>query len=350
MDVNTVNRNNNLKDGNNTFNYNKKFGSVKMRLLDLGERRIIDDIHRDFHVTQPKDDCAMIDSGDSVLLLSTDIIRESTHIPKGAKPEQIGNFVANINLSDIAAMAGIPIGMVLSYLVNPESDESFLIDVVRGVDKTLKSVGAEILGGDTKEGSELVISGTVLGQQEKRKVRKRSDLKPGHVIGVTNELGRCASGYIFYKNSYRTDLAINLILGIKARIKEAQIMSEYGAKFMTDLSDGLFSSMSQMKNDYGIGFRIVENELVPNRYVRKASDLSGLSGTEIMCAYGGDYEIMFSIENKDFKDFSDAMESEKINVHFIGDAWKGDNIINNDDQWLPIKEYGYEHFRPKPFE
>ncbi len=319
-----------------------------MRLRDIGERHIIDDIYRDFHIKQPKDDCAMIDAGKDFILVSTDIIRESTHIPRGARPEQIGSFVANINLSDIAAMAGIPTGMVISYLVNPESDESFLINIVRGVEKTLRGVGAEILGGDTKEGDELVISGTVIGRQNKSLVRKRGDLKPGHIIGITNDLGRCASGYIFYKNSYRTDLALNLILGVKARIREAQILSEHGAKFMTDLSDGLFSSIAQMKNDYGIGFRIVENELPSSNYVKKASDLSGVSRTDLMCSYGGDYELLFSIENKDFKDFYAAMENEKINVHFIGDAWDGDNIINNDEEWHLITEFGYEHFQPKP--
>jgi len=319
-----------------------------MKLMDVGERQIIDDIYNEFSIKQPKDDCAMIDSGNDYLLISTDIIRESTHIPSGATAEQIGRFVANINLSDIAAMAGIPVGMVLSYLIDPERDESFLINIVRGVERALKSVGADILGGDTKEGKELVISGTVLGRQNKTLVRKRGDLKPGHIIGITNDLGRCASGYIFYKNSYRKDLALDLILGVTARIREAQIMSEYGAKFMTDLSDGVFSSISQMKHDYGIGFRIVENELIPNKYVKKASDLSGISRTELMCSYGGDYELMFSVENKDFKDFSSAMESEKIDVHFIGDAWQGENIINNDEEWLSIKEYGYEHFRPKP--
>jgi thiamine-monophosphate kinase len=83
-------------------------------------------------------------------------------------------------------------------------------------------------------------------------------------------MGRAASGYIFYRTGYRPDLGINMMLGISARIREAQIMSEYGAKFMMDLSDGVFASISQMKSDYGIGFKIVENELKPDRNVAKA--------------------------------------------------------------------------------
>ncbi len=135
-----------------------------MKLKDIGERNLIHGIFKDFKISQQKDDCAIIDNGDEVLLLSTDIIRESTHIPKGAKPRQIGKFAANINLSDIAAMAGQPVGMLVSYLLSPEMEEAKFREIVSGVNDALKAFDAEILGGDTKEGEETVISGTVLGK------------------------------------------------------------------------------------------------------------------------------------------------------------------------------------------
>lgn len=319
-----------------------------LKLREMGERAIIDSVFRDFSLSQEKDDCALVDLGDQYLMASTDIIRESTHIPRGAKPRQIGRFAANINLSDIAGMAGEPIGMLASYLVSPDSEDSYFREIVGGVNDALRSQGADMLGGDTKEGSELVISGTALGRQKKPLTRKRSDISKGQVLAVTNTLGRAASGYVFMRSGYQRSRGVDLIMDITPRIREAQIISEHGGRFMMDLSDGIYSSISQMKHDYGLGFRIVEDELPANSNVRKASDISGATFTDIMCAFGGDYELLFTIDNEHYQDFSDAMESEKISVSFIGDVWDGDNIIYNGAHWSKITNPGYEHFSDKP--
>jgi thiamine-monophosphate kinase len=320
-----------------------------VKLKDIGERNLIHGIFKDFKISQQKDDCAIIDNGDEVLLLSTDIIRESTHIPKGAKPRQIGKFAANINLSDIAAMAGQPVGMLVSYLLSPEMEEAKFREIVSGVNDALKAFDAEILGGDTKEGEETVISGTVLGKQQKSIVRRRADISKGQILGVTHNLGRAASGYLFQKHGYQKSRATDLILDITPRIREAQAISRNGGKFMMDLSDGLFSSISQMKDDYGLGFRIVEDELPSDRNVKKASDLSGISATEIMGGFGGEYELLFTVENQHYKSFMEAMESEGVKVSFIGDVWEGKNIIYNGKNWADITNRGYEHFSKRPF-
>ncbi len=320
-----------------------------MKLKDIGERNLIQGIFKDFNISQKKDDCAIIDSGEEVYLLSTDIIRETTHIPKGAKPRQIGKFAANINLSDIAAMAGQPIGMLVSYLLSPEMDETEFREIVSGINEALKAFDAEILGGDTKEGYETVISGTVLGKQQKSIVRRRSDISKGQILAITNNLGRAAAGYLFQKHGYQKSRAPDLILNITPRIREAQAISRNGGKFMMDLSDGLFSSISQMKDDYGYGFRIVEDELPADRNVKKASDISGISETEIMAGFGGEYELLFTVENQNYKSFMDAMESEGVNVTFIGDVWEGKNIIYNGKNWTDITNKGYEHFSKRPF-
>lgn len=316
----------------------------------MGERRIIDEIFKTVSMKQEKDDCAVIPSGKESLLLSSDIIRESTHIPAGADPSLIGRFVANINLSDIAAMAGIPRGMLVSYLINPDTDESFLRKIAISISSVLKDNGAEILGGDTKEGSELVISGAILGHQVNRLIRRRSDIRRRQIIGVTNSLGRSGSGYVYYRTGYRRDLGIRMMLDVHARIREAQIMSEHGAKFMMDLSDGLYASMSQMKNDYGVGFKIVQDEIPADRNVKKAAKISGLAETELICDFGGDYELFFSIDNSNYGDFMSAMEKEKIQVSFIGEAWEGENLMFNGKEWIRIKERGYEHFLKKPLQ
>lgn len=319
-----------------------------MKLRDIGERALIDSIFQNFKVKQEKDDCALIEAGDEYYMFSTDIIREGSHIPVGATPRQIGSFAANVNLSDIAAMAGEPLGLLMSYLINPDTEEGYFREIVGGVSDAVRKQGTEMLGGDTKEGQELVMSGTAIGHQKKSLTRTRGEIKKGQVIGVTNRLGRSASGYIFYKTGYQKSRGIDLMLNITPRIREAQIISEHGGKFMMDLSDGIYSSASQIKSDYGLSFRIVEDELPMDTNVKKAADISGASPTDIMCSFGGDYELLFTIDNNDYKDFAEAMKGEKISANFIGDVWDGDNILYNGANWTKITNKGYEHFSTAP--
>ncbi len=314
----------------------------------MGERAIIENIFKNFHVKQEKDDCALMDEGENYLMLSSDIIREGSHIPVGAKARQIGKFAANVNLSDIAGMAGEPLGLMMSYLLNPDTEESYFRELIAGVFEAASLQNAEILGGDTKEGEELIISGTAVGRQKKELTRKRSDIRKGQVLCVTNKLGKAAAGYVFYTAGYQKSRGIDLMLNVTPMINEAKKISEHCGKVKMDLSDGLYSSISQMQADYGASFRIVEDELPMDSNVKKASDISGASLTDIMCAFGGDYELLFTIDNDNYKDFSSAMEAEGIAVSFIGDVWNGENILYNGTHWSKITHSGYEHFSNKP--
>ena len=324
------------------------FNAEVLKLKDIGERRIIDRLMSMHSKQVPKDDCALIEDGEDYLLLSTDVITPLTHAPKGASPEQIGSFFANINLSDIAGMAGEPIGFMSAYSASPDTDIEFFEGLETGVSKVLDQYEVEHLGGDMKEGASLTLTGIAVGRQKKEYTRKRGDIKPGQLLGVTNRLGRSASGYVFYKTGYKKDLGINLMMGVQARIRDADIISRHGGKFMMDLSDGIFSSVAQMKNDYGIGFKIVEDSVQQDRNVDKASELSGASVRDLLFSFGGDYEILFTIENENYGDFLENMESNNVDVSIIGQVWEENNIIFDGERWEAITGLGYEHFTEKP--
>ncbi|EQD30066.1 thiamine monophosphate kinase, partial [mine drainage metagenome] len=126
------------------------------------------------------------------------------------------------------------------------------------------------------------------------------------------------------------------------------IISEHGGKFMTDLSDGVLESIYKAKRDFGIGFRIVEDEIPVNDHVQKAIQLSGGKSTDLTLGFGGDYELLFTIDNGNYSDFKAAMELEKIHVSYVGDTWKGDNLIFDGQRWNPLEGGGYQHFAPAP--
>ncbi len=318
-----------------------------MRLNELGERKVIRQILNQNRPWKP-DDCYAMENGEEYILISSDIISKESHIPTMQYPELIGRFAANVNLSDIAAMAAIPEGMTVSYVVDGNTEDSFLEAVHRGITEELKKNDADIFGGDTKEGHGFVIGGTILGKQKKELTRFRSHIKPRQIVGHTNTLGRAASGYIFHKSGYSKEEGIRMLLGIQARVHEASILSKAGARFMMDMSDGLYSCMSQMKEDYGIGFKIVHDEINIDRHADKASLISGLSPLEIATNFGGDYELLFTVDSDNYEQLSESAKSEGIDVSFIGETWEGDNLLYDGQQWIKVSGKGWEHFSKNP--
>ena len=319
-----------------------------VKISKIGENAFLKQLFSEGHVHGGKDDCVVLRIGKNNVLISTDSVSYSTNLPAESTPSQIGAFLASINLSDIAAMAGKPIGLLGSFIVPPSTEDRFLYEIVEAIDLKMKEFGSEYLGGDTKEGAELVLAGTAIGEQKDSVLRRRSDLKKGQILCVTGKQGRAASGYIFYRSGYRKRQGIDLLLNFTPRIREAQIISEYGGKFMTDLSDGIASAIAKAKDDFNIGFRIVQNEIGLDRNVSRAILLSGASDLDLSLYFGGDYELMFTIENDNYRDFKDAMEKNRIDVSFIGDSWEGENIIFDGEKWTTINRAGYEHFREPP--
>ncbi len=317
-----------------------------LKLSNLGEREIIDILagkHRDI------DDCAVLKCGDMDLLLSSDLITRATHLPDGTPPFLAGKFFAAINLSDIAAMAGIPEGMLISISVSPEYDIKYLQEFYRGINYELSRFNARILGGDTKEGTDFTASGTIVGRQKAELIRKRSFIAPGQDVYVTNSLGTAGSGYIHYKYSNDKETGIKQMLDIEPRIEEAQKISRHGAKFMMDLSDGIYASIYQMFRDFGTGFRVYMEKIPVAPSVIEASRISGFSVEDIALSFGGDYELFFTVDKDDNKSFMEAMKQESIDVHRIGETYSGFNEIY-DGSWHAIKNRGYEHFMGVPLD
>ncbi len=315
-----------------------------MKLNDIGERSIIKKLALD----NENDDCYIMEFNGSYILLSTDIITGKTHIPDGADPELAGKFFATINLSDIAAMAGIPEGFLISLSISPEYDIKYLEKFYSGIKKELKKFNAKIIGGDTKEGDDFTASGTIIGKQDYNVIRKRSYIKGNQYLMVTGLHGSSGSGYIFYKYHYDKSYGIKKMLDIEPRINEAIIISKAGAQFMMDLSDGIYASVYQMKNDYNIGFKIYMDKVKMDNDVYKASEISGFPIEDIALSFGGDYELMFTINKNSYDSFMELMYRNKINAYCIGETYNGDNVIYRNGSWEIIKKHGFEHFHKYP--
>jgi thiamine-monophosphate kinase len=152
-----------------------------------GERGLVRRINSFFEIEE--DDCSVLPLGlgNEKLLLTTDAASASSDFPPGSDPRSMGWYSLAINISDIAAMGGRPLGALLS-IVLPDMREEEFSGILDGIQDCSSAYSTRILGGDTSYGEELSITGTCVGLASRP--LRRKGLRPGDLLGVTGYLGR----------------------------------------------------------------------------------------------------------------------------------------------------------------
>ncbi|MFO7618130.1 MAG: thiamine-phosphate kinase [Thermoplasmata archaeon] len=300
-------------------------------LCQSGERKIVADIIRKFDPSGEiniGDDSAILDIGFNYLLLTTDMITRSTHIPEGARPEDIGWYAAAVNLSDIAAMGGEPLGMLFALGLPPDTDSEWLDALTDGIQECCSAHGAPVLGGDTKENPEMTISGTAIGKVRKDRILRRNGARPGDVLAMTGALGR---GLAWEKQKSRAESLLRVIPRLD--VGKALAASD-AATSCIDMSDGLSSSLHILSRASNVGF------------ILGAASLPLMPGIEPgekeeAMHWGGDFELLFTLN----PDKARKVLSMGLGITRIGEVTEGTAILLDDKGAASlIPDKGYEHF------
>jgi thiamine-monophosphate kinase len=304
------------------------------RLSDIGERGIVARLLKLFDpdgIHGLGDDTAILDNGEEYLLITTDTICQRTHIPENASPRDIGWYSAAINLSDIAAMGGRPLGMLFSLGLPASTPEKWLDELAGGIHDCASKFMAPVLGGDTKENDTITITGIALGTVPKSRILRRSGARPGDLVAMTGQLGR---GLLW---EHDRENNVSQFLRVEPQLDTGQILAESGAvTSCIDISDGLSTSLHLLQCASNIGLNIEYDSI---------DFVPGLNSAERMQAlhYGGDFELLFTIR----PDMVDKIQN-LADIRLIGHVSDNPSVIlamNGMDQALP--DMGYEHFRRK---
>ena len=321
-----------------------------MRLSDIGERnaikKIISHFPQDVEVGIG-DDCAAIKIGKKLVLITTDMISEKTHIPPGATGFQVGWFVTAINLSDIAAKGGQPMGLTLAMGVPRSYDLEFLENVARGANMCARTYGVTIMGGDTKEADAPVFMGTAVGVVNQELFMSRRGAKNGDIVCVTGTLGRAGAGlYVLRENSGDDKMATKEILEVSPRIPEGMALGALGCVTSSmDISDGVASCLYQLQEVNNVGFRVYEDKIPLSPYAKRTS--GGKWEREKNWAFysGGDYELLCTIKKEKVSLARDRVASVGGILSPIGEVISKQDILLVDREGEKIlDDKGFEHF------
>ena len=317
----------------------------------LGERetiRIIEKIIKSDATIGPGDDCAAIDMGDQFLLVTTDMMVTKTHIPKGMGPYDIGWSIIAVNLSDIAAMGGTPLGLVTAIGITRGHPIEFIEQMVDGMNDCARRFNTSIVGGDTKEHDDLVLCGTALGVVSKKGILLRKGAKPGDLIAVTGNLGRAGAGFFSTKKALNLKEAEDALKRPWPRVKEGMALSASG--FVTscmDISDGLSTSIFEMSRNSGMTYEIDYARVPKAKEVDLAfHDLERQK--DLVLNFGDDFELLFTIKREAENDLAKLSQECGCPMTVIGKVTSGEeNILIDNGMREKLENLGYEHFRTR---
>lgn len=228
-----------------------------MRISSLGETKLIRRIAQRIR-TGPEvlrgigDDCAVLKgSGRMLRLFASDMLVEGVHFARKTPAEKIGWKAIAVNVSDVAAMGGLPRHAVVSLGLSPPTEILFVDRLYRGLRRCASEYGVDLVGGDTTRASRTVIDVAILGEVEKDRVVYRSGARPGDALLVTGRLGG--------------SLRSGRHLMFRPRVREARAISaRFKLHAMMDLSDGLGPDLAKMCDASRVSAR-VESARVPRR-------------------------------------------------------------------------------------
>lgn len=321
-----------------------------MRLDEIGERGAIEILKRIFdrgHEVGIGDDCALVDWGDQYLLVTTDVISQRAHLPPSATPAQIGWFLVAINLSDIAAMGGYPIGFVAALGLPRAVDVTWLRSLAQGMDECTKEHGIAVLGGDTKEADQIMLAGTAFGRIKKERVLLRRGGRPGDAVVITGDLGRSGWGARCLRAGTDVPHATELMMRPSPRVEEGKLFAESGAvTSCMDISDGLGTTLAQMAAVGKVGFEIEWAKLPVYREVRV---LPAADQHQLAMYWGGDYELVASVRPEKVEELLRTFHEKRHPLTVCGHVLPTvPNILVADGKRETLHPYGWEHFRSVP--
>jgi len=319
------------------------------RCIDRGEREVVRRITEILGVSE-KDDCAIAEDGEKYLVWTTDMLHRRADFPSVATPWQIGWMTVGVNLSDVAAMGAVPLGLLVAAGIPPETEISFAEEIFRGMKDCASRYGTEVLGGDLDSHDELTLVGTALGRVEKDLVLRRRGARPKDLLCTTGTLGSAGAGLrvaLEAEGKGVEEIEEDPILSALTkrllepapRMKEGRALAlSRSVTSMMDNSDGLALSLFDLAEASGVGFLVKDEKIPIDPLVARVAVDEG-DALDLALTAGGDFELVFTVS-------PDLMDRARQACDFtvIGKVLEEREIMIDSERGRKrLEPRGYEH-------
>jgi thiamine-monophosphate kinase len=321
------------------------------KVEDLGERKIIELILRHLEPLPDMpvpfgDDVAAVDIGEGKLaVIKTDMLVGKTDVPPKMTLWQAARKAVVMNISDLAAK-GVRTTALLAAIGVPRGfNEKDIEQIAKGLNAGAREYDAYVLGGDTSEASDLVISCSAYGTGDKDHLMLRTGAREGDFLAVTGSFGKTSAGLRILlgglpASSKLHKELVKSVLMPRARLKEGLSLARtFAVTSAIDSSDGLAVSLNQLSLGSNVGFMIDKLPIA-----EEAMDFAQLHGLDAadLCLYGGEeYELVVTVKPRLWK-----KATKEAPLVRIGRATEERTIIFKlGKKTYQIENRGWEHFK-----
>ena len=328
-----------------------------MKLSRLGEFGLIKRVRRTMPTSRDVglgigDDAAWVRAKSDSFFVTADLLLEDVHFDLNwTSLSDLGYKTLAVNLSDIAAMGGVPAYLTLSLGIPGHFTSEELDDFYQGIKSLAVQHNVAVVGGDTSVADKLLISACLIGHAPYRPIR-RSGAKPTNDIYVTGTLGDSALGLQLLKSRRLRKKGAGYLLNRHhkptPRLAVGALLARKGlATAMIDVSDGLLQDLGHICRASVIGARIWEEALPLSKAYR---ELAGNEGTRYALTGGEDYELLFCARQSDRQLIDQLQRRMKVPLTRIGvcvPAKQGIYCLDRSGKPISIPVIGHDHFKSK---
>ena len=305
---------------------------MSLKVADIGEKELVKYIIANSKEITA-DDTAVTQFSSTNLISTCDMLIQSRHFPENMSYFNMGFKSVTVNVSDLAAMGAEPLGFLLAIAIPKDLELESFKKIIDGVLSACDYYSIPLIGGDTNEASEIIISGTALGLCDEPLMMDNYSI--GDVVAVTGDIGLAALGFELedFNNIY-----VKKALKPLARINEGITLKNSGATSATDITDGLASELYQIKKD-SFGFMIYEELLnISDEYKEYCKNLD-LNYLDLIFHVGEDFELLFTMPK-------DKLKNLDIDYRVIGEVTDSDVVeLTLENGFVEkIENKGYEHY------
>ncbi len=332
-----------------------------MKVSELGEFGLIARLAEAFARSgQPS--CLVVGIGDDaaawrasgVQLVTTDTLIEGTHFSLSYVPwRDLGWNALTVNVSDIAAMGGIPEQALLTLALPSQTEVAQVDEFLDGMLEACSEYGTAVVGGDIVGCDRTMVTVTLIGRaladdQGEPLLMTRSGAQAGDAIAVTGYLGDSAGGLRILlgkgaSSGEAADYLKRAHLHHKPPLATGQMAAGEGVRAAIDVSDGLLQDLGHVCEASGLG-AVVHGQRIPiSPTLRQAFPQDALA---LACGGGEDYQLLLTAPPEVIERVKDKAEvAITVIGEMVADHQRRVRLLDEKGREMAPPAAGWDHLR-----
>ncbi len=282
------------------------------------------------------EDCAVVDFGEYIGVLSTDPIT-------GASSE-VGSLAVHISCNDVASNGVEPLGVLLTILAPPSTTEEELKQIMEDAERTAREVNVEIMGGHTEitdAVNKIVISTTAVGRQPKNGITFSKGARLGDCLIMTKHAGLEGAAIIAHdlEDQLRGKVSEEAVEEARTYSKEISVVAEgkiagaYGVNSMHDVTEGgILGALWELGEASSLGVKIRIEDIPLREATRQITEALGIDPYKLISSG----VMVMSVDPDKKTGLLKTFYEHGVEATDVGEIIAGDSYVLRGDHREPL--------------